>query len=103
MNTTDQLPEPELGYIKTDKSNQPATTEPVVDVRCEGCGYMTHHREHMGCVRSAKQHTHPAPSVPEGYALVPIEPIRAMLNVPTWDFNRFYSTREIWAAMLAAK
>ena len=24
MNTTDQLPEPELGYIKTDKSNQPA-------------------------------------------------------------------------------
>ena len=37
--------------------------EPVVDVRCEGCGYMTHHREHMGCVRAAKQHTHPAPSV----------------------------------------
>ena len=24
MRTTDQLPEPELGYIKTDKSNQPA-------------------------------------------------------------------------------
>lgn len=24
MNTTDQLPEPELGYIQTDKSNQPA-------------------------------------------------------------------------------
>ncbi len=38
--------------------------ERVVDVRCEGCGYMTHHREHMGCVRAAKQHTHPAPSVP---------------------------------------
>jgi len=45
-------------------SQQPATTEPVVDVRCEGCGYMTHHREHMGCVRAAKQHTHPVPSVP---------------------------------------
>ena len=44
---------------------QPATGEPVVDVRCEGCGYMTHHREHMGCVRAAKQHTHPAPSVPD--------------------------------------
>lgn len=43
---------------------QPATGEPVLDVRCEGCGYMTHHREHMGCVRAAKQHTHPAPSVP---------------------------------------
>ena len=38
--------------------------EPVVDVRCEGCGYMTHHREHMGCVRAAKQHTRPAPSAP---------------------------------------
>ena len=37
--------------------------EPVVDVRCEGCGYMTHHREHMGCVRAAKQSTHPAPGV----------------------------------------
>ena len=24
MSTTDQLPEPDLGYIKTDKSNQPA-------------------------------------------------------------------------------
>ncbi len=43
---------------------QPATPEPMVDVRCEGCGYMTHHREHMGCVRAAKQHTHPSPSVP---------------------------------------
>ena len=45
-------------------ARQPDTPEPVVDVRCEGCGYMTHHREHMGCVRAAKQHTHPAPSVP---------------------------------------
>ena len=44
-------------------AQQPATTEPMVDVRCEGCGYMTHHREHMGCVRAAKQHTHQAPSV----------------------------------------
>ena len=41
-----------------------ATGEPVMDVRCEGCGYMTHHREHMGCVRAAKQHTHQTPSVP---------------------------------------
>ena len=23
------------------------------DVRCECCGYMTHHREHMGCIRAA--------------------------------------------------
>ena len=42
-----------------------ATPEPVGDVRCDGCGYMTHHREHMGCVRAAKQHTRPAPGVPE--------------------------------------
>lgn len=48
------------------RASLPATPEPVLDVRCEGCGYMTHHREHMGCVRSAKQHTHPAPSVPDG-------------------------------------
>lgn len=45
-------------------THQTAAPEPIVDVRCEGCGYMTHHREHMGCVRAAKQHTHPAPSVP---------------------------------------
>lgn len=46
------------------QAQQPATGEPVMDVRCEGCGYMTHHREHMGCVRAAKQHTHQAPRVP---------------------------------------
>ena len=39
--------------------------EAKTDVRCEGCGYMTHHREHMGCVRAAKQFTHPAPGVPD--------------------------------------
>lgn len=82
---------------------QPAAGEPVMDVRCEGCGYMTHHREHMGCIRAAKQHTHQVPSVPDGCVLVPIEPTQAMLKVQTWDFNRFYSPREIWAAMLAAK
>lgn len=46
-------------------AQQSATPEPVGDVRCEGCGYMTHHREHMGCVRAAKQHTRPAPGVPD--------------------------------------
>ena len=50
-----------------------------------------------------KKHTHQAPSVPEGYVLVPIEPTQAMMNVQTWDFSSFYSPREIWAAMLAAK
>ena len=51
--------------IQQAEAQQPATSEPVVDVRCEGCGYMTHHREHMGCVRAAKQYTNPAPSVPD--------------------------------------
>ena len=51
--------------IQQAEAQQPVTPEPVVDVRCEGCGYMTHHREHMGCVRAAKQHTHPAPGVPD--------------------------------------
>lgn len=38
--------------------------EAKTDVRCEGCGYMTHHREHMGCVRAAKQFTHPVTGEP---------------------------------------
>jgi len=25
------------------------------DVRCECCGYMTYHREHMGCIKAAYQ------------------------------------------------
>ena len=61
---------------------QQATPEPVGDVRCEGCGYMTHHREHMGCVRAAKQHTRPAPGVPEGSALF----MRALLQ---WAVGRW--------------
>lgn len=35
----------------------PATQQ---DVRCECCGYMTYHREHMGCIRAARA---PAESV----------------------------------------
>lgn len=57
-----------ISALRTALAQQPATGEPVMDVRCEGCGYMTHHREHMGCVRAAKQHTHPAPSVPDDVA-----------------------------------
>ena len=51
--------------IQQAEGQQPATGEPVADVRCEGCGYMTHQREHMGCVRAAKQHIHPAPGMPD--------------------------------------
>ena len=58
----------------------------VMDVRCEGCGYMTHHREHMGCVRAAKQHTHPAPSVP-----ATSEPVLTVEREPDyWSGGHFY-------------
>ena len=37
---------------------EPVESEPVAehelqDIRCECCGYMTYHREHMGCIRSS--------------------------------------------------
>lgn len=43
----------------------------------------------------------PAPAAPQGWKLVPIEPTKAMQQVQTWDFNRFYSPKEIWQNMLA--
>ena len=61
------------------ETQQPATGEPAMDVRCEGCGYMTHHREHMGCVRAAKQHTHPTPSAPA-------QPQADALGAERWRF-----------------
>ena len=70
------------------------TGEPVMDVRCEGCGYMTHHREHMGCVRAAKQHTHPAPIVPDEKPL-PDLMMASYHEAIGWNACR--------AAMLAAK
>ena len=80
--------------IQQAEAQQPATPEPVVDVRCEGCGYMTHHREHMGCVRAAKQHTHPAPSVP-GEKPLPDLMMASYHEAIGWKACR--------AAMLAAK
>ena len=73
---------------------KPATSELVMDVRCEGCGYMTHHREHMGCVRAAKQHTHPAPIVPDEKPL-PDLMMASYHEAIGWNACR--------AAMLAAK
>lgn len=43
------------------------------DLRCACCGYMTYHREHMGCIRAA------APKM-EGKAIVPVEPTKEMLD-----------------------
>jgi hypothetical protein len=39
-----------------DCNGEPAQGQQVeADVRCEGCGYMTYHREHMGCVKAARE------------------------------------------------
>ena len=62
--------------IQQAEAQQPDTGEPVMDVRCEGCGYMTHHREHMGCVRAAKQHTRPAQNVPGDVVRVPLQVLK---------------------------
>lgn len=84
-------------------AKQPATGEPVVGVRCEGCGYMTHHREHMGCVRAAKQHTHPAPSVPADVVRDAISTVREHYRGTDWGKAAESICDAIDAAMLAAK
>ena len=43
----------------------PAREHDLQDVRCECCGYMTYHREHMGCIHAARA---PADSVQEDAA-----------------------------------
>jgi len=96
-----------------------ATSEPVLDVRCEGCGYMTHHREHMGCVRAAKQHTDQAPSVPddvvrdaERYRWLRDNGVLGFSGAPSWRVSVSFDAMDAYAqtldsnidaAMLAAK
>lgn len=41
---------------------QPAVEHSEKDRRCECCGYMTYHREHLGCIRAAPQAQQPAPA-----------------------------------------
>jgi hypothetical protein len=38
---------------KLQVEQEPVAEHELKDVRCECCGYMTHHREHMGCIRAA--------------------------------------------------
>ena len=33
---------------------EPVPEHELKDVRCECCGYMTHQREHMGCIRAVQ-------------------------------------------------
>ncbi len=49
----------------------PQAEHDLEDVRCQCCGYMTYHSEHMGCIRSAYKQA--LPQVPEGMAIVPVE------------------------------
>ena len=85
------------------KEAKPTTGELVMDVRCEGCGYMTHHREHMGCVRAAKQHTHPAPSVPADVVRDAIAAVREQYRGTDWGKAAECICDAIDAAIAAAK
>ena len=49
--------EPEPLY--TTPQPQPKREHDLKDVRCECCGYMTYHREHMGCIRAATPQPQP--------------------------------------------
>jgi hypothetical protein len=74
------------------------------DVRCQCCGYMTYHREHMGCIRSAYKQA--LPQVPEGMAIAPVEPTARMLQAAfDYDLGEFVlgdrSAIGLWQAMLA--
>lgn len=45
----------EMGWTPPDAAAPkaaPAREHDLQDVRCECCGYMTYHREHMGCIRA---------------------------------------------------
>jgi hypothetical protein len=53
----------------------PQAEHDLEDVRCQCCGYMTYHSEHMGCIRSAYKQA--LPQVPEGMAIVPVERLTA--------------------------
>ena len=56
---TKRLGEKTINILREALAEQPApvavagTEHELKDVRCECCGYMTYHREHMGCIRAA--------------------------------------------------
>ena len=41
------------------REQEPVPEHKLKDVRCECCGYMTNHREHMGCIRAAQPKREP--------------------------------------------
>lgn len=84
----------------------PQAEHDLEDVRCQCCGYMTYHSEHMGCIRSAYKQA--LPQVPEGKVLVPMEPTESMLVEGFSHYRRLETTLgrqgalDDYAAMLAA-
>lgn len=67
----------------------PQAEHDLEDVRCQCCGYMTYHREHMGCIRSAYKQA--LPQVPEGMAIVPVDEITPeMWSAGRNEFCRIY-------------
>ena len=57
----------------------PQAEHDLEDVRCQCCGYMTYHSEHMGCIRSAYKQA--LPQVPEGMAIVPVELLSRIMEL----------------------
>ena len=57
--------EAEIAAVGAGGVSVPAREHDLQDVRCECCGYMTYHREHMGCIHAARA---PAESVLEDAA-----------------------------------
>ena len=117
------------------QAQQPATGEPVNGPHCTTCGASMDEPHHPACgaltaviigvntmaaqddrqrrrFLAKKIHqtlrgaiTHPAPSVPDGYALVPIEPTQEMLLAYTGGAVTnagFRWCRHQWSVMLAA-
>ena len=65
----------------------PAREHDLQDVRCECCGYMTYHREHMGCIHAARA---PADNVQEDAAWMPLTP-ELLTAIESGDLgNRFW-------------
>ena len=52
--------EAEIAAVGAGGVSVPVREHDLQDVRCECCGYMTYHREHMGCIHAARA---PADSV----------------------------------------
>lgn len=42
-----------MSALRQALEQEPVREHDKVDLRCECCGYMTYHREHLGCIRAA--------------------------------------------------